>query len=112
MHSRALEHSFSLTSITINGIDTLDSSEILQNPANMKPIQKLTLRDLLYQTKLNNNAPLFLQLSQQPTGKVDAVIPNTPEAKLMAKRMNVQITVWCFYYWKETNPGADRFYQK
>jgi hypothetical protein len=30
----------------------------------------------------------------------------------MAERMNVQIAAWCFYYWKETNPGADRFYLK
>ncbi len=78
----------------------------------MKPIQKLTLWDLLYQIKLNNNTPLFLQLSQRSMGEVNAVIPNTPKAKLMAKRMNVQIAAWCFYYWKETNPGADRFYRK
>jgi hypothetical protein len=109
---RHLNFHLSSTSITINGIDTLDASEILQNPANMKPIWNLTLRDLLYQIKLNNNAPLFLQLSQQSTGEVNAVIPNTPKAELMAKRMNVQIAAWCFYYWKETNPGADKFYRK
>jgi hypothetical protein len=78
----------------------------------MKPIRELTLQDLLYQIKLNYNAPLFLQLGQQSTGGVDAIIPNTPKAKLMSKRMNVQIAAWCFNYWKETNPGADRFYRK
>jgi hypothetical protein len=83
-----------------------------KNPANIKPIRKLTLRDLLYQIKLNNNMPLFLQLSQQSTREVNAIITNTPKAKLMAKRMNVQIAAWCFYYWKETNPGKDRFYRK
>jgi hypothetical protein len=45
-------------------------------------------------------------------GEVDAVIPNTPEAELMAKRMNVQIATWCHFYWKETNPGDERFYRK
>ncbi len=30
----------------------------------------------------------------------------------MAERMNVQIAAWCFYYWKETNPGAEQFYCK
>jgi hypothetical protein len=45
-------------------------------------------------------------------GQVDAVIPNTPKAEIMAKRMNVQIAAWCFFYWKGTNPGADRFYRK
>jgi hypothetical protein len=101
-----------LTSITINGIDALDGSEILQNPAIMKPIQKLTLLDVLYQIKLDSNAPLFLQLSQRSMGEVDAVIPNTLEAKLMAERVNVQIAAWCFFYWKDANPGADRFYWK
>jgi hypothetical protein len=101
-----------LTRITINGIDNLDASKILQNPANMKPIRKLFLRDVLYQIKLENKAPIFLQLSQCSMGEVDAVIPNTPKAELMAKRMNLQIAAWCFFYWKETNPGADRFYRK
>jgi hypothetical protein len=100
------------TSITINGIEVLDASKILWNPADEKPIRKFTPRGLLYQTKLDSNASLFLQLSQCSLGEVNAVIPNTPEAKLMAKRMNVQIAAWCHFYWKETNPGADRFYWK
>jgi hypothetical protein len=56
--------------------------------------------------------PLFLQLNQCSTGEVEAVIPNTPEAEFMAERMNVQIAVWCFFYWKEKNPGAEQFYRK
>jgi hypothetical protein len=40
------------------------------------------------------------------------VIPNTPEAELMAENMNVQIAAWCHFYWKEINPGAKRFYRK
>jgi hypothetical protein len=40
------------------------------------------------------------------------VTPNTPEAELMAEKMNVQIAACCHYYWKETNPGAERFYHK
>jgi hypothetical protein len=66
----------------------------------------------LYCIKLESKSPLFLQLSQCSTGEVDAVIPNTPKANLMAERMIVQIAAWCHYYWKETNPGADRFYCK
>jgi hypothetical protein len=89
----------------------MDASKILRNPADKKPISKFTLRDLLYHIKLESNAPLFLQLSQQSMGEVDAVIPNTPEEELMAKKMNVQIAAWCHFYWKETNPGADRFYR-
>jgi hypothetical protein len=53
-----------------------------------------------------------LQLSQRESGEVDAIIPNTPEAELMAKKMNVQIAAWCHFYWKSTNPGGKRFYQK
>ncbi len=75
-------------------------------------IAKFTLRDLLYCIKLALKAPLFLQLSQHSTGEVDAVIPNTPEAETMAKRMNVQIAAWCHFYWKDTNPGAEQFYHK
>ncbi len=30
----------------------------------------------------------------------------------MAERMNVQIGAWCYYYWKSTNPGGERFYPK
>jgi hypothetical protein len=78
----------------------------------MKPIWKLSLQDMLYQTKLRSKATIFLQLSQRSTREVDAVIPNTLKAELMAKRINVQIAAWCFFYWKETNPGADRFYWK
>jgi hypothetical protein len=26
--------------------------------------------------------------------------------------MNVQIAAWCCFYWRDTNPGADRFYRK
>jgi hypothetical protein len=26
--------------------------------------------------------------------------------------MNIQIVVWCHFYWKESNPGAERFYRK
>ncbi len=89
-----LNFHLSSTSITINGIEVLDASEILWNPADKKPIGKFTLRDLLYQIKLNSNAPLFLQLSQRSSGEVNTIIPYTPKAKLMAKRMKVQIAVW------------------
>jgi hypothetical protein len=99
-----------LTCITINGVDVLDDSKIPCNSADKKPIGKFTLQDTLYRIKLESNAPLFLKLSQQSTGEVDVVIPNTPEAELMAKRMNIQIAAWCHFYCKETNPGADRFY--
>ncbi len=44
--------------------------------------------------------------------EVVAIIPNTPEAELMAKQMNVQIAAWCHFYWKSTNPGGERFYKK
>ncbi len=30
----------------------------------------------------------------------------------MMERMNMQIAAWCHYYWKETNPGAEKFYRK
>ena len=70
------------------------------------------LRNLLYRIMLENKAPLFLQLSQCPSGEVDGIIPNTAKAELMAERMNVQIVAWCHFYWKELNLGADRFYHK
>ncbi len=72
----------------------LDASEYLCNPANSKYIAHFTLRNLLYHIILENKVPLFLHLSQRPSGKVDSVIPNTPEAKLIAERTNVQIAAW------------------
>jgi hypothetical protein len=81
----------------INRIDMLDASEYLRNPANGKSIVRLTLRDLLYRITLENKAPLFLQLSQHPSGEVDVVIPNTAKAELMAEKMNVQIMAWCHF---------------
>jgi hypothetical protein len=90
----------------------LYASKYLCNPANEKSIAWFTLRNLLYWITLENKAPLFLQLSQRPSGEVDAVIPNIAKAELMAERMNFQIAAWCHFYWKESNPGAKRFYCK
>ena len=107
-----LNFHLSSTSIMIHGIDSLDASEILRNVADRTAITKLTLRDLLYCIRLESKVPLFLQLSQRTTGKVDAVIPNTPEAETMAEKMKVQIAAWCHFYWQDTNTGAERFYRK
>ncbi len=106
-----LNFHLSSTSITFDGIDNLDASEVLRNAADKTAITKLTLRDLLYRIRLESNAPLFLQLSQRTTGEVDAVIPNTPEAESLAEKMKVQIAAWCHFYWRDTNPGAERFYR-
>jgi hypothetical protein len=106
-----LNYNIGSTNITLNGIDMLDASEYLRNPAG-KTIVWLTLCDLLYRITLESKALLFLQLSQRTSGEVDAVIPNTAEAELMAEHMNVQIATWCHFYWKESNPGAKRFYCK
>jgi hypothetical protein len=76
----------SSTSITIHGIDNLDAAETLRNLANGSAIARFLLRDMLYQIELENKAPLFLQLSQRASGQVDAVIPNTSEAELLAKK--------------------------
>jgi hypothetical protein len=90
----------------------LDASTYLRNPGNRKPIAQFMLNNLLHWITLENKAPLFLQLSERPSGEVDTVIPNTTEAELMAERMNIQIAAWCHFYWKELNPGAERFYRK
>ncbi len=58
-----LNFHLSLTSITLHGINALDTSEILRNPADKKTIAKFTLWDLLYRIKLETKVPLFLQLS-------------------------------------------------
>ena len=107
-----LNFHLSSISITIHGIDNLDAAETLRNLANGTKIARLSLRDMMYRINMENRSPLFLQLSQRATGEVDAVIPNTPEAKLMAKQMNVQIAAWFHFYWKSTNPGGERFYRK
>jgi hypothetical protein len=107
-----LNFCLSSTSITIHGIDNLDAAETLRNLENRSKITRLSLQDMLYRIQLENKSPLFLQLSQRASGEVDAVIPNTPEAELMAKRMNIQIAAWCHFYWKSTNPGGERFYRK
>ncbi len=107
-----LNFHLSSTSITIHGIDNLDAAETLRDSANGSIIAPLSLRDKLYCIQLENKSPLFLKLSQRTLGEVDAIIPNTPEAELKAKRMNVQIAAWCHFYWKSTNPGGERFYKK
>ncbi len=90
----------------------LDAFESFRNAANGKSIVQLTLHNLLYRIMLENKAPLFLQLSQRLSGKVDAIIPNTAKAESLAERMNVQIAAWCHFYWKDSNPRAKRFYRK
>ena len=75
-------------------------------------IIRLTLQELLYRIDLENAAPLFLQLSQRPTGEVDAVIPNTAEAEAMAERMNTNIAAWCHFCWNDINPGTEKIYHK
>jgi hypothetical protein len=67
---------------------------------------------MLYCIHTESGTPLFLQLSQRRSGEVDVIILNTPEAELMAKKLNLQIEAWCHFYWKSTNPGGKRFYQK
>ena len=112
MHSRASQFSSQLDVNHPPWHRYSDASEILRNPVDKKTIAKFTLCNLLYRIKLVSKAPLFLQLSQRPTGEVDAVIPNTPKAETMAKQMNMQIAAWCHFYWKETNLGAKLFYRK
>ena len=46
------------------------------------------------------------------TMATNAVIPKTPEAENMAKRINVQAAAWCHFYWKDTNKGGERFFRK
>ncbi len=107
-----LNYHLSSTSIMLNGIDMLDASKYLHNPTNGKSIVRLTLRNLLYRITLDNKAPLFLQLNQHQSGEVDTVIPNMAKAELIAERMNVQIAAWCHFYWKDSNLGTKKFYQK
>ena len=30
----------------------------------------------------------------------------------MAERINAQVAVWCYYYWRDTNKGGERFFKK
>ena len=107
-----LNYHLSSTSVAINGIEDLDVSEIVRNPTTGMKVARVSLRDMLYKIKLSNKSPLFLQLSQRPSGEVDAVIPNTAEAESMAERINVQVAALCHYYWRETNKGGERFFKK
>jgi hypothetical protein len=75
----------SSTSIAINGIDHLDALEVLCNATSGKRIITVSLRDMLYRLTLEGGSPLFFQLSQRPSGKVDAAIPNTPEVETKAE---------------------------
>ena len=68
--------------------------------------------DVIYQIKLESRAPLFLQLTQQASGEVDTMIPNTPEAEIQALRINHQAAAWCLNYWADTNPGGNAFFNK
>jgi hypothetical protein len=107
-----LNFHLSSTSLTIHGINNLDASEALRNSTGRKRIVKVSLRDMLYHIQLESGSPLFLQLSQRPSGEVDAVIPNTPEAETKAERINHHAAAWCINYWKDTNPGGASFFKK
>ena len=67
---------------------------------------------MLYRLSLEDGLLLFLQLSQRPSGEVDAVIMNTPEAETKAERINHQVAAWCINYWNDTNPGGNSFFRK
>jgi hypothetical protein len=75
-------------------------------------VARLLLRNMLYKIQQSNKSPLFLQLSQRPSGEVDAIILNTAKTEIMAERINVQVAAWCHYYWKDTNKGGERFFKK
>jgi hypothetical protein len=60
---------------------------------------------------LENGLPLFLQLTQRPSGEVNAVIPNILEVEIKAERINQQVAAWCLNYWTESNPGGAAFYR-
>jgi hypothetical protein len=107
-----LNFHLSSTSLTIHGIDNLDALEALCNSTGRKRIVKVSLRDMLYRIQLESGSPLFLQLSQRPSGEVDAVIPNTPEAEMKAERINHNVAAWCINYWKDNNPGGASFFKK
>jgi hypothetical protein len=107
-----LNFHLSSTLLVLNGIDKLDTTEILRNTVNSSPIAKVTLCEMLYQLKLENGSPLFLQLTQCPSGEVNAVILNTPEAELKAESINQQVAAWCLEYWMESKPGGAAFYRK
>jgi hypothetical protein len=107
-----LNFHLSSTSLTINGIDNLDATEILCNAVNSSMIAKVTLQEMLYHLKLENGSPLFFQLTQRPSGEVDTVTPNTPEVELKAEKINQQLAAWCLNYWTKSNPEGASFYQK
>jgi hypothetical protein len=107
-----LNFRLSSTSVVLNRIDNLDATEILRNTVNSSTIAKVTLREMLYCLKLENGSPLFLQLTKRPSGEVDAMIPNNPEAELKAERINQQLAAWCLNYWTESNPGSAAFYRQ
>ncbi len=107
-----LNFHLSSTFLVLNGIDNLDTTEILCNTANSSTIAKVTLWELLYCLRLKSRSPLFLQLTQHPLGEVNAVILNSPEAELKAEKINQQVAAWCLNYWTEFNPGGVAFYCK
>jgi hypothetical protein len=86
-----LNYHLSSTLVAINRIEDLDASEIVRSPTTGMKVARVSLRNMLYKIKLSNKSPLFLQLSQRPSGEVDAVIPNTAKAENMAERINVQV---------------------
>jgi hypothetical protein len=56
----------SSTCITINGIDVLDTSELLCNPVNGKVIGRFTLRDIFTKFNWRTRHPLFTSSVNNP----------------------------------------------
>jgi hypothetical protein len=88
----------------------LDATEILCNTVKCSIIANVTLQEMFYHLKPENGSPLFLQLTQRPSGEVDAIIPNTPEAELKVEKINQQVAAWRLNYWTKSNPGGAAFY--
>jgi hypothetical protein len=79
----------------LNRIDNLDAAEIHCNAASSNHLAKVTLQDLLYLLTLEDGSPLFLQLTQRPSGEVDKVISNTPKFETNAEKINHCVAAWC-----------------
>ncbi len=93
-----LNFHLSSTLLVLNGIDNLDATEILRITVNSFTIAKVTLCEMLYRLSLENKSPLFLQLTQGPSGEGNPIVPNTPEAELKAERINQHVAAWCLSY--------------
>ena len=78
-----------MTSDALGSIYNLEAEGSIKHVHTGEVIKKMSLQEMLYTFfQLKDGHSLFAEIHARASGGVDVVIPNTPEAEVMAGHMN------------------------